>query len=72
MRKCSLGASDINVAGAARMWQTITQLVGARGRYISFGATVIYCDANDVCSVRDTLDQAGYANVDAETVVSHE
>jgi hypothetical protein len=67
-----LGAGDINVAVAARMWQTITQLVGARGRYISFGATVIYCDANNVCSVRDTLDQAGYANVDAETVVSHE
>ena len=69
--KVFVGVSDINVAGAARMWQTITQLVGARGRYISFGATVIYCDANDVCSVRDTLDQAGYANVDAEAVVSH-
>jgi hypothetical protein len=25
-----------------------------------------------VCSVRDTLDQAGSANVDAETVVAHE
>ncbi len=71
MRKCWLGVDGINVAGAARMWQTITQLVGTRGRYISFGATVIYCDANDVCSVRDTLDQAGYANVDAEAVVSH-
>jgi hypothetical protein len=53
------------------MWQTITQLVGARGRYISFGATVIYCDANNVCSVHDTLDRASYANADAETVVSH-
>jgi len=54
------------------MWQTITQLVGARDRFISFGATIIYCDANNVCSVRETLDQAGYANVDAKTVVEHE
>ena len=54
------------------MWQTITQLVGARGRYISFGATIIHCDANNVCSVRDGLDQAGYVHVDAGTVVSHE
>jgi transketolase N-terminal domain/subunit len=54
------------------MWQTITALFGSRGKYISFGATVIYCDANNVCSVHDALDEATYANADAETEVSLE
>jgi hypothetical protein len=53
------------------MWQTITQLVGARGKYISFGATVIYCDANNVCSVQDAGEVASHANADVEAVVSH-
>ena len=62
---------DIKVAGEESMWQTITQLVGARGQYISFGATVIYCDANNVCSVQDAAEVASHANADAEAVVAH-
>jgi hypothetical protein len=53
------------------MWQTITELMDSRGKYITFGATLIYCDANNVCSVHETLDLATYASVDAGTVVSH-
>ncbi len=52
------------------MWQTITTLFGSRGKLISFGVTVIYCDANNVWSVYDALDVSSYANLDDVTVVA--
>jgi hypothetical protein len=53
------------------MWQTITALADSRGRLISFGATVIYCDAANVCSVYYAPDAAGYVDAGAATVVAH-
>lgn len=49
------------------MFQTITKLyamlsVADKGRYIYFGATTIYCDENNVCSVY-------YPDVPATTMI---
>jgi hypothetical protein len=53
------------------MWQTITALAGARGRHITFGATVIYCDASGACSVREDTSLAEHASPDPSAGPAH-
>lgn len=60
---------------ATQMFHTIVQLSQAtttftKTKYIYFGASVIYCDENNVCSVFYPVDHEAYPSPDVETVVS--
>jgi hypothetical protein len=60
------------------MFQTIMKLyetpanatTPVRGKYIYFGASVIYCDEKNVCMVYYPTDNGVYPNPDVKTEVS--
>jgi hypothetical protein len=55
------------------MFQTLVHLLAVAPNTITFGATVIYCDANKQCSVLDAGDLTADTRADAQTqtAVSH-
>ena len=52
------------------MFQTIVQLSQAKAKYLYFGASVIYCDERNVCSVFYPVDHEAYPSPDVKTAVS--
>ena len=54
----------------ARMFRTLARLFQSETTYISFGATVIACDARNVCSLYDPLDHAAFPAADAPAPVA--
>jgi len=58
------------------MFQTIMKLYNSslvdanKGKYIYFGASIIYCDEKNVCLVYYPVDNNVIPNADIKTVVS--
>jgi hypothetical protein len=62
---------------AASMFQTFVKLLESqattsftKAKYIYFGASVIYCDEKNVCSVFYPVDHEAYPSADVKTAVS--
>jgi hypothetical protein len=50
--------------------QSTAAITPVKGKYIYFGASVIYCDEKNVCMVYYPTDNGVYPNPDVKTEVS--
>lgn len=53
-----------------KLYETQSTAAPVKGKYIYFGASVIYCDEKNVCMVYYPTDNGVYPNPDVKTDVS--